>query len=428
MGVGFEATPSTREMNGDRRPGAHAPRAHARSVKLALSLGVLLPQLLGCGGRLSANPGVDATSDDATSDDATSDDATSDDATAESLPPVTLATCATTPPELPLAELPLATFPGQVQPIKGMIANTQGRWTVLGSYMEQVFIRWYAGGRGGSAWGYEVMSAGEPAMEPGVRARISSGPLSLLARGSDLLLPPDGYYSAGSWGTALPLTDGHEFSEVTGTSIHDFWLKAAPHFATSSYQTRSEIYRVVDGVATAVPPPALPRPDAKPGVIDRLQAGAGEELWAIQADQPGQFPNEVLHLTDGTWNRTGLVDVEAIFVASDHSVWAVGGTSIHRFADGCWVSWEDPRTMLGEAPSNLRRVWARSANEVWVTGEDQLLRHWNGEAWSLATMSTSATVPLGDLSGTPTGVWVLLRGYDPLVDQQVFFVTIPAPT
>jgi hypothetical protein len=104
----------------------------------------------------------------------------------------------------------------------------------------------------------------------------------------------------------------------------------------------------------------------------------------------------------GHWsyrNPNTSSDLEAIWGTAAGELWTVGGKGTIRHAPpgqaGTWETVESPTT------NDLHAIWGSGPNDVWAVGDAGTVIHWNGTAWSLATIG----LPTGDVPTRLLGVW-----------------------
>lgn len=69
-----------------------------------------------------------------------------------------------------------------------------------------------------------------------------------------------------------------------------------------------------------------------------------------------------------------------IFGTSADNVFAVGDLGLVLWTDGRNVDFRSPFALSRSSPT-LTGVWAGSAQDVWIVGEQATVRHWDGTAW-----------------------------------------------
>jgi len=330
-------------------------------------------------------------------------------------PPGVVVACAQRPPDFPVArEVAHEAFPSTVS------VGWNDRQDVVGGVGEHVFVFGCGGGQLASGCGVvDLASWRDPSTQvpkldfpstrdfPGNRHHAVWG-----GSAEDFFFPPSFYFDGQTWSSALSLTAGHTFDQISGTSSRNFWLSDS-----------SALFHVEGDTASAVPALGLP------GRVTGIQASSEHELWGIQSMiANGTEIGELVRFTAQGWQRPGLVDITSVSASSGENVWAVDGTSIHHFDGSCWVSWVDPRKLAGDATVTLRTVWTRSAADTWVTGDDNLLRHWDGEKWSLIPVDEPEDRAVGGVWGTPTGLWVVLSSSATHRWGATFLPTVSSPT
>ena len=201
------------------------------------------------------------------------------------------------------------------------------------------------------------------------------------------------HYDGHLWSSVSALDEVALVWAATGTSSDNFWL--------------SNNHRVshTEGGKVAL----VPELTGAVGLVGIQAAGKGE-LWAVDGrTSPLDMKGELVHFAAGAWERTGFAEVTSLSASSETNVWAVDATSIYHFDGSCWTRYLDPLVGAGRAPMPLREVWTSGPWDTWVTADDNILRHFNGEAWELMPLGDDAGLMLGRPWGTPTGLWVVRR-------------------
>jgi hypothetical protein len=124
-------------------------------------------------------------------------------------------------------------------------------------------------------------------------------------------------------------------------------------------------------------------------------------VWAVNADNVFAVGDmgAIFHRVSGTWTvmPSGTTNsLRGVWAASASDVWAggVGGT-ILRFNGTVWT------TITGVTTSDVDAVWGSSSNDVWLVGSG-VVTHWNGTTF---TQKLFGGILLS-VSGTgPTDVW-----------------------
>jgi len=230
---------------------------------------------------------------------------------------------------------------------------------------------------------------------------------------SDVYFPRSRHFDGQKWSTLQVLGDGGYSLEITGTSATNFWMR-----------DMENIFHMKEGVGAQLPQP-LPLGD-----VMGIQAAGDDELWAIQGDSRStDIKGTLVRFAGDHWESTGLTEALGVSASSSSNVWAVDTTFIYRFDGAHWTQTPDPLVATGASAVPLRAIWTSGPSDTWVTGDDNLLRHWDGEQWLLLYLGDEKGVFLGKLWGTPSGLWVLRRvipGYQTLASAGVAFkVSLP---
>jgi hypothetical protein len=147
------------------------------------------------------------------------------------------------------------------------------------------------------------------------------------------------------------------------------------------------------------------------------------EGWVLQdlgdplplRDIGGTGPNDVWAVSDGlayhhdgaTWTEETIVanrpQLHAVWSAGRDDVWAVGNGAVHRDATG-WRAVPTPVTNV--ASRLLVDVWGSGPDDVWAVGWLGTVLHYDGTAWQLVDVGTTAS--LNSVRGTAADdVWIV---------------------
>lgn len=225
---------------------------------------------------------------------------------------------------------------------------------------------------------------------------------------TDVYVPTDHgpYHFDGAYWSKLPEVTAPSFSwEFTGTAKDNFWIRG-----------QDGIYHVTGTTA-----PRL----VSSYIAARIQAAGNDELWGIEGDLHSRPTiGQLVHFTGLKWEGTGLAAVTSVSASSTSNVWAVNADFAYHFDGASWTQLRDPLTGLGAAPVPLREVWTSGPSDVWITGDDNILRHWTGGEWVLMPIPGDAGLLLGPPRGTPGGLWVIRQhalGSDVAYDEAFAF-------
>lgn len=118
--------------------------------------------------------------------------------------------------------------------------------------------------------------------------------------------------------------------------------------------------------------------------------GSGDTVWAV--GNAGM----ALQQTEAGWelHDTGVdVPLWGVFVFSAEQVWAVGGNAfaegtavIVSGSSGNWHSVELPQ--LDRSIAALFKVWGAAPDDVWAVGDNGVILHYDGSAWSQVPSDT----------------------------------------
>jgi hypothetical protein len=112
-------------------------------------------------------------------------------------------------------------------------------------------------------------------------------------------------------------------------------------------------------------------------------------------------------LTNGTWTMVTSPTtwtLHDIFVVAPNDIWATGD-------DGTVVHWNGTGWALGQGVGlgNLTRVWASGSSDVWVAGQIGALGHFDGKVWSPSESGSGITFN-GLWGPGPGDVWAVGAG------------------
>ena len=103
-------------------------------------------------------------------------------------------------------------------------------------------------------------------------------------------------------------------------------------------------------------------------------------------------------------------DLEALWGSGPSDLWAVGqsGTIRHATSPGVWTAVTSPTT------KDLHAVWGSGPNDVWIVGDAGTVVHFDGKAWTQATIGLgNGSVPTslrGVWGSGPDDVWIVGEG------------------
>jgi hypothetical protein len=280
----------------------------------------------------------------------------------------------------------------------------------------------------GSAWGYYPSPNGAPADDV-LNGVAASAPNDVWTVGT---MPGSGYNTSG----LIEHWDGSQWSVVAGV--------------TTGGQTSLELHGVaalsgqeawaVGGEAGPFAEhwdgaqwKAVPTPSSAPGtqlsadVFLSVAAISANDVWAVGGNPPhscgGLLPALIEHWNGKQWSvipNTPQGLLQSVSADSATDVWAVGSygasTLVMHYDGKGWSVVPVPAVFKPQTP-NLFGVAARAANDVWAVGsaytqQSQLpiILHWNGTAWSQATVSGPGVVT-NVLNGVaavgPANVWAV---------------------
>ncbi|HEV8164347.1 MAG TPA: hypothetical protein VGR74_07865 [Actinomycetota bacterium] len=147
----------------------------------------------------------------------------------------------------------------------------------------------------------------------------------------------------------------------------------------------------------------------------------GEPVPILPVADTDVFMAELIHGVQ-RW-RNGQVMLELPLSAADTTrdvwgtsatdVWTVGSRVWHRDSIG-WTEVPTPVTVPGGPTPGLalNTVWGRAADDVYVGGNQGILLHWNGAAWTrlpdpLTTPPDRATIVTGVFASAASDVWII---------------------
>jgi hypothetical protein len=218
-----------------------------------------------------------------------------------------------------------------------------------------------------------------------------------------------------------------------------------------------------------------------PGMRDWLQyvsVTTGGSVWATTYEDSAQ--EAVMHWTDSGWTaapKPKSADFSGILAIADDDVWVVGSQAVehwngqtwadqtpagvqypmgplHRDASGAiWLAIQSPNAMIErlvggvwtamtppEPKATFRAISSTSADDVWMSGQDQngdtIVAHWDGlaltEAYRVPSSSEEASGGTSIFALSPSDVW--LSGsppqhwdgttWKPLADTDVYVTQI----
>lgn len=142
-----------------------------------------------------------------------------------------------------------------------------------------------------------------------------------------------------------------------------------------------------------------------PSLMDIWGTGP-DDIWSVGLT-PGA---SILHYQAGTWRidpaSTQYQQLQGMHGLAKDDIWAVGMKGVVLHYDG--MQWS---AVSAGTTQDLYTVWAAGKNDVWIGGA-KTLRHWDGTAWSDATIRYNDMPPPSNrqmimtiFGTTPQNIW-----------------------
>ena len=135
------------------------------------------------------------------------------------------------------------------------------------------------------------------------------------------------------------------------------------------------------------------------GTTVRLQGVWGtssSDVWATG------LSGTILHFDGTAWSpvtAASTAEVDAVWGTSASDVWFVGSGTVQRW-NGTSIS------LAGSFSGSLIAVSGTGPQDVWITGENAGVRHWNGSTWSLVSTGAGTSTYFTVLAIATNNVWV----------------------
>jgi hypothetical protein len=143
-------------------------------------------------------------------------------------------------------------------------------------------------------------------------------------------------------------------------------------------------------------------------------AGSFGAVAAVPGGTPwvnDDFNHETSHFANGAFTSppdSPATHLYAMWAAASDAIWAVTGEDpTIYFYDG--TAWQTASHILSTSDVQLKAVWGRSKNDVWVAGSSGMTEHWDGSKWSAASSPASMVSIIGGFADYPK-VWAATEG------------------
>ena len=124
-------------------------------------------------------------------------------------------------------------------------------------------------------------------------------------------------------------------------------------------------------------------------------AASASDMWAAGVGAT------VLHFDGSAWTQLSVpttVDIDAVWGSSPTDVWFCGGGTVLRW-NGTTFS------VVGSFGGVLLTISGTGPNDVWTTGENTNMHHWNGTSWTVLNPVSGVTTYFAVLARSSTEVW-----------------------
>lgn len=168
------------------------------------------------------------------------------------------------------------------------------------------------------------------------------------------------------------------------------------------------------------------------GLNNILIAGhAAGPAYSIYTYDQGKIKVEPFHSINGG-NIGGYFDAQNVFIFSDKDKWACGDgpNDTYRVIRFNGEQWGDiPFEATSYSKTGLTSIWGVYPNEVWFSGYEGVLFHWDGEVIRRDSLpdpyiaDPNQFLNQSDLTGDPFGnVYYLMRSMDSTASNRVYFL------
>jgi hypothetical protein len=156
--------------------------------------------------------------------------------------------------------------------------------------------------------------------------------------------------SGGSMGTYRP-----RLEVVGGSGPNDVWVQTEGPLVHYDGTRWSQIW------------------DAPPIGTNTIVASSPNDVWL--------FGNYVAHFDGTAWTEDRSLGGGGAIAISPSNVWTVAGATFYNFDGRQWWNM-NPQAVPGLRCRSFERLWASSANDVWVVGGENVILHSDGRSWS----------------------------------------------
>lgn len=176
----------------------------------------------------------------------------------------------------------------------------------------------------------------------------------------------------------------------TTARLHGVWAASADDvFAVGDGGT---ILRRVNGTWTQMTSPTTHNLRGVSGL-------SSSDVWASGVAVGGV--GTVVHFDGTSWSLVSgpTTDLDAVWAASSTDVWFAGSTAVLRWNGSTFST-------AGSFSGPLLSVSGTGPNDVWVTGENTNVHHWNGSTWTTLFPGVGTTSYLSVLAVAANDDWV----------------------
>jgi hypothetical protein len=239
------------------------------------------------------------------------------------------------------------------------------------------------------------------------------------------------HWNGAAWSVASspsPGTNGNDLRGVATIATNDVW--AVGYYYSSTWQTLVEHW---NGTIWSVV--SSPSPDTYGDYLNGVAAVAANDVWAVgyNAASTGGHHTLTEHWNGSAWSVVSSPNpsthdnyLNGVAAVSANDVWAVGyyggssggpfQTLVEHWNGSAWsvVLSPSPSTttnyLNGVAAVSASDVWAMGFSAASIGGNQTLMEHWNGSAWSVVSSpnpGTSQNYLQGVAGASPNNVWAV---------------------
>ncbi|WP_394822270.1 hypothetical protein [Pendulispora albinea] len=199
-----------------------------------------------------------------------------------------------------------------------------------------------------------------------------SSPNDLWAIGNDDIIGGSPFimkYDGTAWNHEqhqLALRGWGDLHAIWGTAANDVWISGEHVLAHWNGTTWTK-----DLIANTV-------------ILDQLWGSSATDIWAAgRTDDPSNPSPRAFHWNGTAWSPAS-VDGGAIWGSAANDVWMLNTTKLQHWDGSAWTSVPNPA-----GAKTIHAAWGNGPRNIWATGDDGLILHYDGAAWTAQDSGTT---------------------------------------